>query len=138
MGDFKKLQVWQYAHALALDTFRAAEKIRGVQHVSLRSQLNRAASSIPANIVEGRHKPTERDFSRFIGYAIGSAAELEYHLILARDTEALEKSDALSLLSQLTRVRRMLYGLRESLSPDTTKAASDSANRDDQDKSSTA
>ena len=116
MGDFKKLKVWQYAHTLALDTFQAVEKIRGAQHLSLRSQLNRAAASIPANIVEGRSKPTERDFSRFIGYAIGSAAELEYHLILARDTEAMEKSDALALLSQLIRVRRMLYGLRARLS----------------------
>jgi len=121
MGDFKKLQVWKYAHALALDTFRAVEKIRGAQHVSLRSQLNRAAASIPANIVEGRHKPSERDFSRFIGYAIGSAAELEYHLILARDTEAIERSEALALLSQLTKVRRMLYGLREALSRNTSE-----------------
>ena len=130
MGDFKKLQVWKYAHALALDTFRAVEKIRGAQHVSLRSQLNRAAASIPANIVEGGSKPSERDFSRFIGYAIGSAAELEYHLILARDTEAIERSEALGLLSQLTKVRRMLYGLRGALSHDISKPRPDPANAD--------
>jgi four helix bundle protein len=130
MGDFKKLQVWKYAHALALDTFRAVEKIRGPQHIALRSQLNRAAASIPANIVEGRSKPSERDFSRFIGYAIGSAAELEYHLILARDTEAMEKSEALGLLSQLTKVRRMLYGLRDALSHDATRPRPDPANAD--------
>ena len=126
MGDFKKLEVWQYSHALAIDTFRVVEKIRGAQHVSLRSQLNRAAASIPANIVEGRYKSTERDFSRFIGYAIGSAAELEYHLILARDTEAMERGEALALLSQLTKVRRMLYGLRETLARDNGKPPSDS------------
>jgi four helix bundle protein len=54
MGDFKNLRVWRKAHALAMRVHRTSAKMRGRQHASLRSQMNRAAQSIAANIVEGR------------------------------------------------------------------------------------
>lgn len=72
--------------------------------------------SIPANIVEGRTQKSERDFGRFLGYAIGSTSELEYHLIAARDIKAITESDFLALLSQVIEVRKMLHGLISTLS----------------------
>ena len=115
MADFKKLQVWRYAHALALDTYKAGSRIRRSQHLALRSQLIRASASIPANIVEGRAKTSDRDFARFVGYALGSASELEYHLIMARDIGVVPPGDANGLISQLQKVRKMLHGLRSRL-----------------------
>jgi four helix bundle protein len=111
MADFKKLLVWQKAHALALNVNRVAGQIRGSAHVSLRSQMIRAAMSIDANIVEGRGQKSERDFARFLGYAINSANELESHLIMARDVDAMKQADFLVLLGQLVEVRKMLHGL---------------------------
>lgn len=107
--------MWQYAHALALDVYKAAARIRGSQHLALRSQLIRASASIPANIVEGRAKTSDRDFARFVGYALGSASELEYHLIMARDIGVVPAGDANGLISQLQKVRKMLHGLRSRL-----------------------
>src|SRR6266513_2940809 len=101
MADFKKLRVWRTAHALALNAERVAREIRRPGCRSLRDQLNRAAMSIPTNIVEGRGKQTDKDFSRFLGYALGSACELEYHIIAARDIGVVAKGDAISLLSQV-------------------------------------
>jgi four helix bundle protein len=72
--------------------------------------------SIPANIVEGRTQKSERDFGRFLGYALGSTSELEYHLIAARDVKAITESDFLALLSQVIEVRKMLHGLISTLS----------------------
>ena len=63
MSDFKKLEVWKKAHQLALDAHKAALGIRGAHYVSLRSQIIRAAMSIPANIVEGREQASEKDFA---------------------------------------------------------------------------
>jgi four helix bundle protein len=94
-----------------LNTHRVAMGIRGAQYLSLRSQLIRAAMSIPTNIVEGRAQKSERDFLRFLGYAIGSTRELEYHLLAARDIGAIAPIDCESLLSQTIEVRRMLLGL---------------------------
>jgi four helix bundle protein len=111
MQDFKKLLVWKKAHALVLNTYRAAGQIRGTLHLSLRSQMVRSAMSIPTNIVEGRAKRSEREFGRFLGYSLSSATELEYHLIVARDLGLMRESDVTSLLTQVIEVRRMTHGL---------------------------
>ena len=111
MGDFKRLLVWQKAHALAVDVHRAASRIRRRQDASLASQLVRASQSIPANIVEGRGQKSARDFARFVRYSINSGWELEHHLITARDTRALPEKEVTPLINRLTEVRRMLYGL---------------------------
>lgn len=71
--------------------------------------------SIPANIVEGRARTSEKEFKQFLSYAIGSADELEYHLIVARDFVVLPPNDFDGLMAQLNEVRKMLYGLRKSL-----------------------
>jgi four helix bundle protein len=111
MTDFKRLLVWQKAHVLALRAHRAASCIRGAQNAALRSQLTRAAQSIPANIVEGCSQRSAKEFARFLGYAIHSASELEYHIIVARDTHALPAGECAAMMDQLIEVRRMLYGL---------------------------
>jgi len=72
--------------------------------------------SIPTNIAEGRRQKSEKEFSRFLGYALNSSSELEYHLIVARDTKVIAESDFVSLISQTITVRKMLYGLLKRLS----------------------
>ena len=116
MADFKKLRVWRKAHALALNAERIVAEIQGATHRSLRNQLNRAAMSIPTNIVEGRGKKTDRDFARYLGYALGSACELEYHIMLARDIGAISDTDFNALLRQVVDTKRMLHGLIDRLS----------------------
>jgi four helix bundle protein len=111
MQDFKKLQVWQKAHALTLGVDRARKRIRGSQYASLRSQIFRAASSIPATIAEGRRQKSQKEFGRFLTIALNSSSELEYHLILARDTNNMPEKEFLSLVGQTITVRKMLYAL---------------------------
>jgi hypothetical protein len=74
VSDFRKLKVWRKAFALALTTHRLAQGVRGAAYLSLRSQLIRAAMSIPANIAEGREQKTERGFATFLRHALASAA----------------------------------------------------------------
>ena len=126
MSDFKKLHVWEKAHALSLCVDRASKRIRGSKYASLRSQIFRAATSIPANIAEGRRQSSEKEFARFLGYALNSASELEYHLILAHDTEVMSEPDFTSLVSQTITVRKMLYGLLKRLSTPPTAESNES------------
>jgi four helix bundle protein len=105
MADFKKLQVWQKAHALSLTIDRMCKRIRGAQYSSLRSQLFRAGMSIPANIAEGRSKNSDKDFGRFLGYAISSCSEVEHHLIVARDTKVIPEAEYVPAISQTITVR---------------------------------
>jgi len=111
MSDFKNLRVWQKAHALAVHAYRVAVTMRRSRDLALRGQIIRAATSIPANIVEGRRQDSEKEFARFLRIALNSACELEYHLILARDLEAIPVHEAESLVRESIEVRRMLYGL---------------------------
>lgn len=111
MSDFKKLKVWRKAHALALNVHRIAGRLRGSDKAALRSQMIRAAMSIPANIVEGSGQHSRREFARFLRIALNSSSELEYHLIVARGIRAVSASDIDSLMSQVVEVRKMLHGL---------------------------
>jgi four helix bundle protein len=109
--DFKKLKVWQKAHVLAMDVHRVAGQIRGAKHASLRSQMTRAAMSVPTNIVEGCGQQSTREYARFLRIALNSTTELEYHLVAARDLAVVRASDSVTLISQVIEVRKMLYGL---------------------------
>ena len=111
MADFKKLDVWQKALALALAIDRTRKSIRSSDYASLRNQTFAAATSIPANIAEGRRKTSEKEFARYLGIAVASASELESHLIFARDADLICENDFVSLVSQTIVVRKMLYGL---------------------------
>jgi len=96
---------------MVLDVHRVTGRIRGAKHASLRSQIIRAAMSVPTNIVEGCGQQSAREFSRFLRIALNSTSELEYHFLAARDLGAVRASDSLTLISQVIEVRKMLYGL---------------------------
>lgn len=100
MSDFKRLSVWRKLHALSMCVHRVVAKIRAPLYAPLRNQLFRSAMSIPANIVEGRRQKSEKEFARFLGYALNSSSELEYHLIAARDTRVIDAKDYAALASQ--------------------------------------
>ena len=93
MSDFKKLHVWQRAHALSLCVDRVSKEIRGGRYASLRNQIFRAAASIPANIAEGSAKRGPREFRRFLDIALGSLAELSYAILFAKELGYLSESD---------------------------------------------
>ena len=118
MAHYEKLLVWEKAHALMISTHQAAKRIRRVYEKSLCSQMTRAAESVVTNIVEGKGKSNDVEFARFLRISLGSAHELEYHFIAARDVEAMVATDAASLIAQAVEVRRMLYGLLKRLEGD--------------------
>lgn len=115
MSNFRKLEVWRLGHALVLNVHTSAKKIRGSEYLSLRSQMIRAAMSVPTNLVEGTGQQTAREFGRFVRIALNSASELEYHLLLAKDFGVMKKDEFASLSDQTVQVRKMMYGLLRSL-----------------------
>jgi four helix bundle protein len=84
----------------------------------LTSQLRRACASVPANIAEGCGPGSEADFARFLQIAMGSASELEYHLLLARDLNLLRQVEYESLDREVTDVKRMLTSFIQKLNAD--------------------
>jgi four helix bundle protein len=117
MGDFKKLDVWQVAHSLACDVYRDTGTFPKTEAYGLTGQLRRSAASIPANIAEGCGRNGDAELSRFLRISLGSATELEYHLLLSRDIGLLEESTYSRLAAEVRRIQGMLAGLKRSLGP---------------------
>lgn len=109
--DFRTLKVWQKAHELTLGVYGSTRGFPREELYGLVRQLRRAAASVPSNIAEGCGRGSDTDFARCLRIAMGSASEVEYQLLLARDLQMLATSDYERLHAQSTEVKRMLVGL---------------------------
>ena len=108
MGEYRKLKVWQRAHQLTIDVYLTTRSFPKEGLYGLTSQARRAASSIPANIAEGSGRGGDPELARFLTIAMGSANELDYHLLLARDLGYLKSADYDHLVMEAQGVARML------------------------------
>jgi four helix bundle protein len=117
MQDFRRLEVWQLAHELTLGVYRVTKTFPADERFGLTSQLRRACTSIEANLAEGCGRGSDSDFSRFVQMAMGSASEVECHLLLSRDLSCLDEVVHQALEEQTQRVKRMLASLLKSLRP---------------------
>ena len=116
--DFRDLQVWQKAHQLTLMVYRLTASFPRDERYGLTSQLRRSSSSIAANLAEGCGRNGDAELARFCSIAMGSASELDYHLLLARDLKLLKVPDYAELARQTTEVKRMLTGFQQKLTAD--------------------
>ncbi len=110
-GDFVDLLAWKKATALAASVVAGSRLLRGPAVVSSRSQIVRAAESIPANIAEGYGRGISGDGARFLTVARASAAELESHLRVAEAAHRLPPSAAQPLIAQTREVRYLVHRL---------------------------
>lgn len=111
MQSFRNLKVWEKAHALTLDVYQASRCFPKEELFGLSSQLRRASASVGANITEGSCRKGDGEFGRFLHIATGSASEVEYHLLLARDLKILRTQDYDRLSTEVVEVKRMLASL---------------------------
>lgn len=81
----------------------------------LTSQIRRASSSIPANIAEGCGRSSNAELARFLEIASGSASELDYHLLLAKDLDLLTAEEHESMVDELAQIRKMLNAFIQKL-----------------------
>lgn len=111
MRNYRELKVWQKAHELTLAVYKATTKFPREEIYGLTSQIRRASSSIPANLAEGCGRNGDTEFARFCRIAFGSASEVHYHLLLARDLQFLKPEEHHNLTSKTDETQRMLEGL---------------------------
>jgi four helix bundle protein len=125
MGDYRSLRVWQVAHELTLSIYEATASFPSSELYGMTSQIRRAAASVPANLAEGCGRDSDGELGRFSRIALGSANELDYHLLLARDLGLMESSMYSSLHGETSRVKKMLARLIDSLTTDSRRPTAD-------------
>lgn len=111
MKDYRNYTVWKKSHALVLEIYRITRSFPTEEKFNLVSQINRAALSIPTNIVEGCGRETEKEFVRFLHISSGSAFELEYLIIVSKDLNIIDSIVSDRILSEIDEIKKMLFAL---------------------------
>ena len=110
-GSYRDLIAWRKAMALVREIYLATQNFPREEMYGLKSQLRRAAVSVPSNIAEGQARYSRREFYHFLNNARGSLAEVETQIILAHDLAHLGQKETDFLLDKAAELGRILNGL---------------------------
>ncbi|MCX5898343.1 MAG: four helix bundle protein [Proteobacteria bacterium] len=115
MKSYKELDVWQKAVSLAIDIYKIAEKFPHSEKFGLTSQIQRAVTSVPANIAEGWGRGSTKEYIQFLHIARGSLLELETHVIIAQKLDYLSNDQLNELSGSIEGIAKMLNRLINTL-----------------------
>ncbi|HVN47693.1 MAG TPA: four helix bundle protein [Bacteroidota bacterium] len=115
MRNFRELLIWQKGMELVTTVYSFSNLLPKEEMFGLRSQIQRAAVSIPSNIAEGCSRTSESDFKRFLEIAIGSTYELETQLSIAQTVHHISKETTASIFQLLMEEQKMLNSFISSI-----------------------
>jgi four helix bundle protein len=124
---FKDLLVWQRSMGLVRSVYRCTDSFPKSEMSGLRSQLRRAAVSVPSNIAEGHGRLSDALFRTFLAQARGSLYEVQTQLMVSEDLGYIQHDLCAPLLSESDEIARMLNGLLKSLERKPSPATRDGA-----------
>jgi four helix bundle protein len=111
MRDYTKIEAWRLADDLTVEVYARTREFPREELYGLTSQLRRAASSVPANIVEGSARATQRDYLHFLHIARASLSETQYLIHLCHRLGYLDEARHATLQAETKRVFACLHGL---------------------------
>src|SRR6266496_482321 len=109
-GSYRDPVAWQKAMLLVREIYLATRTFSREELYGLRSQLRRAAVSVPSNIAEGQARYSRREFYHFLNIARGSLAEVETQILLANDLGYLGADQTSVLVDKSSELGRILNG----------------------------
>jgi four helix bundle protein len=112
---FQGLAAWKTAHEMVLLIYSHINEIPVMERYNIRSQLLRAAVSVPTNIAEGTGRNTHKEMIHFFIIARGSLEELKYLIILTRDLKYINSESYNKVFYTIERTSRLINGLIRSL-----------------------
>ncbi|MDI6889577.1 MAG: four helix bundle protein [Thermodesulfovibrionales bacterium] len=115
ISSVEELKVFKRSHEFTLNIYRITKQSPQAEKFGLVAQMRRAAASIGTNLLEGSHRLSRKEFRQFVGISKGSAGELKYHLLLAKDLGYLPESEYFILRTGVDQISMMLNGLAKSL-----------------------
>lgn len=113
--NYRDLEVWKKAMLLTNLVYKATQHFPKEEVFGLSTQTHRSAVSIPSNIAEGSVRGTKPEFSRFIGIARGSLAEIETQIMIAKDRKYITQNHYDEIMILTEDISKMRLGLLRSL-----------------------
>ena len=113
--NFRELEVWKESKNLSIRVYNLTRQFPKSEMYGITLQINRAAVSIPSNIAEGAGRNSNKDFSRFINIALGSAFELETQLIITFELNFIENNKYEELIKEIHIIQKKLVNFNKYL-----------------------
>jgi len=107
---FEDIEAWKEAGGLSREIYRVTGQGTFTKDFGLRDQWQRASVSIMANIAEGFDGGSNREFVKFLGYALRSTTEVQSHLYVASDQGYIDKREFKSLYELSVKVKNIISG----------------------------
>ena len=111
----KDLLVWKKGIDLVEQIYKFTKQFPKEELYDITNQMRRCAVSIPANIAEGSGRKNKAEFIQFLHIALGSASELETHLIISQRLGFLSINSYDEIMNALNEIIKMICGLINSL-----------------------
>jgi four helix bundle protein len=113
--NFRELDIWKKGIELVKGIYKITEKFPYYELYGLTSQMRRCAVSVPSNASEGFRRKHPKEFKQFLNIALGSLAELETQIVIARELGYLVNDDETYTLNLIDHINRMITNLRKKL-----------------------
>ncbi len=111
MKNFKKLKVWQKGLDISVALYQVTALLPKTEEFGLKQQMQKAAISITSNIAEGSSRSSNKDYKRFLEYALGSCFEIESQILTCVQLNLVSEQKTMLLLDMLTEEMKMLHKL---------------------------
>ena len=113
--SYRDLEVWKLSIDFVKKVYQVTHNFPASEKFGLINQIRRAAVAIPSNIAAGQGRNSTKEFKQFLAISLGSLAELETQLIIAKEIDYLTQNGLDALLSPLDRIRKMIKGLSKGI-----------------------
>jgi four helix bundle protein len=121
MRDYTKINAWKLADDLTVAVYERTRVFLKEEMYGLTNQLRRASYSVPANIVEGSSRESQKDYLHFLYIARGSLSETQYFIHLSRRLGYLSVFEADKLVAQTKQTFACLHGLIKAVETETSR-----------------
>ena len=109
--SYKDLNIWKRNIEVVEDIYKITKKFPQEEIYGLTSQLRRSAVSIPSNIAEGFTRLHNKEYRQFLYISLGSCAELETQIAIARMLKYITEEKETELIEKLDHLCRMTTNL---------------------------
>ncbi|MCL2338810.1 MAG: four helix bundle protein [Proteobacteria bacterium] len=112
-NNIENLDIYKRMHKIAIEIYKLTESFPKDELYGLISQMKRSAVSVNSNLMEGGHRNSIGEYKHFIGIARGSASELKYQIIMAKDLQYIAPDTADRLIDEINQLEKMMTKLSD-------------------------